>query len=83
MEYIIILPPTMGKKNKTKLLNGTAILRDEFVPQHLNAINLAPVYDRWVLCAEGFNVDGSPSNMEPVIVMMAEVQMKMMHLWLL
>lgn len=58
---------------KVNGLSGTAVLRDKFVPQHISAINLAPVYDRWVLCDDqGFHAETSPSNMEPVIAKMAE-----------
>jgi len=59
-------------KYKSNRLTGTAVLRDKFVPKHLNAINLAPVATRWVLCNGSFNADGSPNDMEPVIAKMAE-----------
>ena len=83
MSHSPILPPTLilqseitmkksKMKNKNNRLTGTAVLRDKFVPQHLKAINLAPVATRWVLCNGSFNADGSPNDMEPVIAKMAE-----------
>ena len=64
------------KNRLNKRLPGAAVLRDKFVPQHLNDINRAPVYDRWFVADEGFHANNpnhtSSCNMEPVIVKIVE-----------
>lgn len=63
----------MSKKNKH--LSAASVLCDKFVPKHLNAINFAPVHERWKLSNnEGAsNTIGSPVlAMESAIAMMAQ-----------
>jgi hypothetical protein len=63
----------MSKTNKR--LSAASVLCDKFVPKHLNAINFAPVHERWKLSNNvgASNTIGSPATaMESAIAMMAQ-----------
>jgi hypothetical protein len=52
----------MTSRNK---LSAASVLCDKFVPKHLNAINLARVHERWILCN---NVGASSQIGSPEVI---------------